>query len=208
MALDMTVEQKTLGKENMARTAEGLTRRGFMKSMMVAGAAVVPVSTAVYFGYKGLEGKPVKTGLIGGGDEGGVLVGEHNPDFLQFVAVADIRPYNLDIRPDGKHGGRIFDGDPKTSLRKGFRKIYGNKANGIKAYRDYKQMLDEMKDDIEAVVIATPLITHAPIAIECLKRGKHVLCEKLMAREISQCKEMIKAAKQAKRLLSIGHQRH
>src|SRR5204862_5903208 len=92
-------------------------------------------------------------------------------------------------------------------LRKGFRKVYGSRANGIKAFRDYKKMLDEVKG-IEAVVIATPLITHAPIAIECLKRGKHVLCEKLMARTITECKEMIRQAKASKRILSVGHQRH
>jgi predicted dehydrogenase len=197
MALDMTVEQKTLGKENMARTADGLTRRGFMKSMMVAGAAVVPVSTAVYYGYKGLEGKPVRTGLIGGGDEGGVLVGEHNPDFLQFVAVADIRPTNME---------RIFQGDKKAAIRKGFNKVYGNDASHIKKYTDYKELLKDK--DIEAVVIALPLHLHAPVAIEAMRAGKHVLCEKLMAWNIHQCKKMIQVANETNRILSIGHQRH
>ena len=41
-----------------------------------------------------------------------------------------------------------------------------------------------------------------------MKAGKHVLCEKLMAWNISQCKEMIKVAKETDRILSIGHQRH
>ncbi len=76
------------------------------------------VSPAVYFGYKSIEGKPVKAALIGGGDEGGVLVGEHNPQYLEFVAVCDIRPSNMK---------RIFDGDPKTPLRKGFKKVYGKR---------------------------------------------------------------------------------
>ena len=44
------------------------------------------------------------------------------------------------------------------------------------------------------VVIALPLHLHAPVAIDCLQAGKHVLCEKLMAWNISQCKEMIRAA--------------
>ena len=105
MAIDLTPEQRETGRENYARTAEGLTRRGFMKSLAVAGAAVVPVSAAVYFGYESLHGKPVKAALIGGGDEGGVLVGEHNPEFLEFIAVCDIRPSNMT---------RIFDGDPKV----------------------------------------------------------------------------------------------
>jgi len=62
--------------------------------------------------------------------------------------------------------------------------------------------------DIEAVVIAVPLSQHAPIAIEAMKAGKHVLTEKLMARTVRQCKEMIKVARETKRLLAVGHQRH
>src|SRR5262245_42764279 len=207
MAIDLTPEQRQLGQDNFGRAVEGLNRRRFLKAAGLAAGAAIPVSTAAYFGYQQMHGRPVKAALIGGGDEGGVLVGEHNPDYLEFIAVCDIRPFNLEIRADGKHGGRIFDGDPKTSLRPGFRKKYGSKANGIKPYRDYKKMLDEVKD-IEAVVIATPLVTHAQIAIDCLRRGKHVLCEKLMARTITECKDMIRVAKANNRILSIGHQRH
>ncbi|MFO0845941.1 MAG: Gfo/Idh/MocA family oxidoreductase, partial [Gemmataceae bacterium] len=123
--------------------------------------------------------------------------GEHNPDFLEFVAVADIRPYNLK---------RIMIGDQKVALRKGMNKIYGEKAKAIRRYTDWKKVLDDK--DVEAVVIALPLHLHAPVAIECMKAGKHVLCEKLMARTIGQCKDMIRAAKENKVVLSIGHQRH
>jgi predicted dehydrogenase len=41
-----------------------------------------------------------------------------------------------------------------------------------------------------------------------MRAGKHVLCEKLMAWNIDQCKEMIKVAAETDRVLSIGHQRH
>src|SRR6266852_2255767 len=118
MALDLTAEQKAIGKENFERMVgyHGQTsRRDFMKGMLAAGA-VLPVSAAAYFGYQKLQGKPVKAGLIGGGDEGGVLVGEDNPDYLEFVAVADIRPSNLK---------RIFKGENSPSPRKGFERIYG-----------------------------------------------------------------------------------
>ncbi|HEY8504008.1 MAG TPA: Gfo/Idh/MocA family oxidoreductase, partial [Gemmataceae bacterium] len=55
---------------------------------------------------------------------------------------------------------------------------------------------------------------HAPAAIDAMKAGAergrpiHVLCEKLMARTIPQCKEMIKTARETGSILSIGHQRH
>src|SRR5580704_10288457 len=99
MAINLTAEQRQIGQENFARVSEGLTRRRFMKGLAVAAGATIPAGAAYYFGYKGMDGKPVKAALIGGGDEGGVLVGEHNPEFLEFIAVCDIRPYNLDIKP-------------------------------------------------------------------------------------------------------------
>ena len=164
MAIDFSLEQRQIGQDNYARVADGLTRRRFIKGVAAAAGAAIPVSAAMYFGYQSIKGKPVKTALIGAGDEGGVLVNEHNKDFLEFVAVCDLRPFNLDFR-GGKSAGRIFDGDAKNmSARKGFRKAYGNQAERIKPYRSYEQMLLE-NTDIEAVVIATPLITHAPIAI-------------------------------------------
>src|SRR6266545_5243217 len=102
MALDMTPEQREIGKANFQRAVGGLaqepaaapggarpgmTRRGFMKGLLAAGA-VLPVSAAAYFGYRHLHGgRPVRAGLIGAGDEGGVLIGEHNPEFVEFVAV-------------------------------------------------------------------------------------------------------------------------
>jgi len=201
MALDLTTEQRATGQANFQRTvgelaAPPFNRRQFMKGMLAAGA-VLPIPVAVYFGYKALEGKPVRAGLIGGGDEGGVLVGSHNKDFLQFVAVSDIRPYNQK---------RIFEGELK-GLRLGFNRIYGKNARQqIKLYPDYKELLNDK--NVEAVVIALPLHLHAKVAIEAMEHGKHVLCEKLMAWNVAQCKEMIRAAKKNDRILTIGHQRH
>src|SRR5262245_29091418 len=199
MPLNLTDDEKALGRTNFADVSGDLTRRGFMKSLAIAGGAIAVAGPAAYFGYQKLSGNPVKAALIGTGDEGGVLIGEHNPEFLEFIAVCDIRPSNLK---------RVYDGEGKDSLRKGLKYHYGADCEKrIRKYVDYKEMLANEKE-IEAVVIATPLVSHAPIAIDCLKAGKHVLCEKLMARTIGQCKEMIKAADENDRILSIGHQRH
>src|SRR5262245_9756538 len=201
MALDLTTEHKELGKGNFNAATGDLTRRGFMKSMAIGAAGLAPVAAGTYFGYQAMQGKPVKAALIGCGDEGGVLMGDHDPKYLEFVALCDIRPYNR---------RRIIEGEPSPSPRKGYKAMYGkDKADSVTKdhmYTDIKEMLDKEKD-LEAVVIALPLHLHAPVAIACMRAGKHVLCEKLMARTVSQCKEMIKVAKETNRILSIGHQR-
>ena len=196
MSLYLPPELKEKGKAEFEQAVgRGLTRRDFMKGLAAAGAAL-PLTAAMYYGYTKLHGDPIKVGLIGAGDEGGVLVGEHNPEYLEFVAYSDIRPSNQK---------RIFEGEP-TGPRKGFNKIYGEKAKKIQFHRDYHDLLE--RKDIDAVVIALPLHLHAPVAIDALKKGKHVLCEKLMAWNVQQCKKMIQAAEKYDRILAIGHQRH
>jgi predicted dehydrogenase len=218
MALDLTPEQKETGKQNFARAAAGLkkaeedgglwSRRDVLKSLAIAGGALVVTTPAVYFGYQGFKGLggPVKAALIGAGDEGGVLIGEHNPEYLEIIAVCDIRPSNK---------RRIFDGEPAPSPRKGLNFHYGNNAkDNIKVYDNYMDLLKAHKNELEAVVIALPLHWHAKCAIDCMRfgqeRGKplHVLCEKLMAWNIRQAKKMISVAKDTNSILSIGHQRH
>jgi predicted dehydrogenase len=204
MAIDLTPEQRTTGKENFDRVTGELTRRGFMKSMLATAGVAAAVSPAVYFGYKTVDGKPLRTALIGCGDEGGILLNEHNPDYVRITAVCDMRPTNMK---------RIFEGEGPTTPRRGLNLLYGAEAKDVRKYTDYVELLNKEKD-LEAVIIALPLHLHAPVAIDVMKfgqqRGKpiHVLCEKLMAWNIAECKRMIKAAKETGSILSIGHQRH
>ncbi|GBD36473.1 Glucose--fructose oxidoreductase [bacterium HR36] len=198
MAMNLLPEKREQGKENFAvEIGRKISRREFMKGLLAA-SAVAPVSAALYYGYDKFHGEPVRAALIGCGDEGGVLVGEHNPEYLRFVAVCDIRPFNLQ---------RIFEGE-SSGPRKGLIRKYGSQARKeIEVFTDYREMLEKRKD-IQAVVIAVPLHLHAKIAIDCMRAGKHVLCEKLMAWNVRQCKEMIRTARETDRVLAIGHQRH
>ena len=62
-------------------------------------------------------------------------------------------------------------GRPKTEAKK-----------HVKVYGPYQELLENAKKDgIEAIIIATPLHLHAPIAIAAMKQGLHVITEKLMA---------------------------
>src|SRR5262249_32546130 len=53
-------------------------------------------------------------------------------------------------------------------------------------------------------IISTPPSLHAPMAIEALKSGKHVLCEKPLGRTPSECQRMVAAATEAKLFLATG----
>lgn len=59
-------------------------------------------------------------------------------------------------------------------------------------------------DEIEAVVISTPPQFHEPLAVEAVRRGKHVLVEKPMAATVDACRRMVDAAADAQRLLTVG----
>jgi predicted dehydrogenase len=190
--MNLTPEQKQVGKDNF-QEAVGFNRRSFLKGA----AAAVPGLGAVYFGYDKLQGNPVRVGFIGTGDEGSVLLNEHPPEYMDVIAVADIRPTN---RKRALHG----DGN---DVRQGLiRKLGAKKAESIKVYDDHHELLQN--PDIEAVVIAVPLNQHAQIAIDALEAGKHVLTEKLMAHSVAECKQMIAKAREKHLLLAVGHQRH
>lgn len=70
------------------------------------------------------------------------------------------------------------------------------------AVADYKIILED--DEVEAVSICTPNLMHSTIAIDCLRAGKHVLCEKPAARVYSEALEMQKVQHETGKILNIG----
>lgn len=67
---------------------------------------------------------------------------------------------------------------------------------------DFRDILGD--EEVEAVSICTPNDTHAPIAIECLDAGKHVLCEKPASVSVALANQMKEAADRNDRILNIG----
>ena len=204
--MQLTPEEVQIGKENFNdavgssragdesfEQAAVISRRSFIKGTASATAGL----GAVYFGYEALKGDPVRVGFIGTGDEGGILITQHPPAYMDIVAIADIRPTNRK---------RAFNGDGNEHRVGLFEKLGRSKASSIKAYKDHRELLDD--PNVEAVVIAVPLSHHAPLAIEAMKKGKHVLTEKLMAHSIGECKKMIAVARDTGSFLAVGHQRH
>jgi len=75
--------------------------------------------------------------------------------------------------------------------------------HGVGLYTDFDRMLKEAK--LDAVSITVPSFMHADFTVKALERGLHVLCEKPMALDESQCEQMITAAEKSGRILQIGH---
>lgn len=76
------------------------------------------------------------------------------------------------------------------------------KEFGGKVYDSYQELL--ANQNIDAVSVCTPNISHAEISITALKAGKHVLCEKPMATTLEDCQAMVDTAREQSRFLMIG----
>ena len=83
-----------------------------------------------------------------------------------------------------------------------FARTYG--SEGARVYTDYKKLLEE--PEIDAVIVATPNRSHSFITIDSLYAGKHVLCEKPMAKTYEEAKAMVAAARETGKILTIGYQ--
>ena len=66
----------------------------------------------------------------------------------------------------------------------------------VKAYSDYRQLLEN--PDVDLIDICVPTHFHKEIAIAALRAGKHVICEKPLARTSADCREIVEAAKGAR----------
>jgi predicted dehydrogenase len=71
-----------------------------------------------------------------------------------------------------------------------------------RGYHTLTECLD--KESVDAVMIATPVYEHCNLAVECARRGVHVLLEKPMARSPAECDEIIEAHRKAGTVLMIG----
>lgn len=201
----LTPEEQRAANEKLTECS----RRDFIKGGVLAAAVPAVGLGAFYFGYSKVHGSPVRVGFMGTGDEGSVLLGALNPDYVDLRSIADIRPYNLHRAFYGDH-----ENENALKVRPGICSVYGWKneteaKKHLNVYGDYNDLLANAKaDGLEAVIIALPLHLHAPATVKALKLGLHVLTEKLMGHSVTQCKEMSMAAKEAHRHLATGHQRH
>ena len=154
-------------------------RRNFLRAL--AGVPAVAALGAASMVKGPVKGGPVRVGFIGVGGQGRALLTRADHNFVDVKAMADIRPDSLAAADE-------------------ILKKKGQPA--AKHYVEFKDMLEH--EDITA----PPLWMHADIVTACLNAGKHVLCEKMMAKTRDGYHAMMDAAKKNNRILEIGYQRN
>lgn len=119
--------------------------------------------------------------------------------------------YNTYAKIPGVKVAAIADKDPaKTSGD--WSSIGGNIGDGKGAKEDlsgintYDSIKGLLKDDsLDVIDICLPTDLHAKATIQALKAGKHVFCEKPMARTTKECEKVVEAARKAKGYVMFGH---
>ncbi len=164
----------------------GENRRDFIRKLGLAGAGMALAGTS-FISAQG-KGNTTKVAIIGTGDRGRYLLRFYlqlinEGESISISALCDNYQTNL---------------DKAASICKGL-------SNPPKLYNDYRSLLKECA--VDGVIIATPLHQHAHIAIDSMKAGVHVLCEKAMARTLDGIKAMYDAHIQTGAILIPGHQR-
>ncbi|WP_298551437.1 Gfo/Idh/MocA family oxidoreductase [uncultured Algibacter sp.] len=160
-----------------------MKRRSFIKNTAVVTAGIASSSYLYGNVMSNLNANNnINIGVIGTGDRGGGLTSIINSiDHVNVIAACDILPFRLN---------------------KGLAKSNSNPTG----YSDYRKLLDNK--DIDAIIVATPFNTHSKIAIDALDAGKHVYCEKTLAKGYKGIIELVNKENDSNRIFQTGHQYH
>jgi predicted dehydrogenase len=162
--------------------------------------------------FKGINGDPVRVGIIGFGIRGQQLcrsMGFATQEWKENMALAhEKNPKNTGLedfmkqeRLNVKLTGicDIFDVRAENALSS-----FNTDENKIKRYSTYKEMISS--GNVDAVIIATPDHWHAPMAIEALNNGIHVYVEKPMSHTVEETYRLRDAALNSNAVFAVGHQ--
>lgn len=164
---------------NDKKQKNNISRRNFIGSMATAaaGLTILPSYVVSGLGHK-MPSDKLNIAGVGVGGRGGGVVKQLKDE--NIVALCDV---------DWKYSTKIFESFPDA-----------------KKYYDWRKMFDEMRDDIDAVVVGTPDHTHAIVSINAMKMGKHVYCEKPLTHSVFESRKMTEIAKQYKVATQMGNQ--
>mgnify|MGYP006288861227 CR=1 FL=1 len=186
-----------------------LSRRKLLHTL-AAGATFTIVPSAALGGRRNIAPSEKTTlALIGMGGQGHVnLFNFLRIDEVQILAVCD---------PNRRSGGYISwnwmqGNEQKLGGREPARKLvdehYAARRNrpGYKActaYADFRELLE--REDVDAVMVATPDHSHAVVTMAAIERGKHVYCEKPLAYSVREARLIAEAARRAGVATQLGN---
>lgn len=167
------------------------TRRGFVKSASLA--TLASAASPYWFAPSSLAA-PFRSpnerailGCIGTGSRWGA-VGPAAMNFSDCAAVCDV---------DSNHANRGRDVALKRQSKPGAERT-------VDVYEDYRKILD--RPEIDVVTIVTPDHWHTKIAIEAMRAGKDVYCEKPLTLTIDEGKQIRKVLEETGRVFQVGTQ--
>lgn len=159
------------------RSKKQLTRREVLTgAIATAGAFTILPSRAL--GRAGFTSPNDKANVafIGIGNYGGAAI--NNLQTENIVALCDV---DWRVPASGRGGNNAL--------------ATAQKYPDAKVYNDFRQMLEEMDQQIDAVCVSTADHTHALAAIMAMKMGKHTCCEKPLAHNVNEVRAMMAAAR-------------
>jgi len=175
---------------------KNISRRQFLKNAggTAAAALVLPYavsSSALGRGGDTAAGSRITLGFIGVGrqSDGTLLKGFLNASGTQVVAVCDVDALKL------KRAQQTVQQYYAGKNAKGTFK-------GCTGYGDFRDLLG--RDDIDAVVIATPDHWHAVMVDRAAKAGKDIYCEKPLSLTISEARAMVGVVRRYQRVFQTG----
>jgi predicted dehydrogenase len=186
------------------------SRREFLRGTLAASAfTIIPRRV---LGGSGRVSPAAKTTVacIGLGGQGQIdLFNLLQYDEVQVVAVCDVNregggylSWEWTQGQDRRLGGR----EPaRRTVDEHYAAQKGTSTyRACKAYADYRELL--AREDVDAVVVATPDHAHAVVTMAALKRGKHVYCEKPLSYSVYEARQVTEAARRAKVATQLGNQ--
>lgn len=128
--------------------------------------------------------KVLKVAVVGCG---GIATGKHLPSLAKLIGKTVELVAFCDIIVERAEEAKAKFGTPES-----------------KVYVDYTELLKDTSIDV--VHVCTPNDSHAPISIAAMEAGKHVMCEKPMAKTAADARAMLEASKRTGKKLTIGYQ--
>jgi predicted dehydrogenase len=79
---------------------------------------------------------------------------------------------------------------------------------GVPHFTDYREMIEQLGDKLDAVIVSTPDHTHAPAAMFAMNRGKHCYCQKPLTHTVWEARQMRLLAEKKQLITQMGNQIH